>query len=123
MHRYGRVSAWVRDAEPKGITTATRNQSQHPGGGLYRAGEKAVACPAEGTQVRCRTSQGTSSRSQNLEHRYSHRPHMMAARAQGVSAPELVARLQELVTADPPDHFLIVEPEPGISLVLKHEVQ
>jgi DNA-binding transcriptional regulator YhcF (GntR family) len=48
---------------------------------------------------------------------------LMAARAHGVPAPELVARVQELVMADPPDHFLIVEPEPGIGLVLKHEVQ
>ena len=37
---------------------------------------------------------------------------LMAARAQGRPPPELVARVQELVTADPPDHFLIIEPEP-----------
>jgi hypothetical protein len=48
---------------------------------------------------------------------------LMAAQAQGVPASELVGRVQKLVMADPPDHFLIVEPEPGIGLVLKHEMQ
>jgi len=47
----------------------------------------------------------------------------MAARAQCMLASELVERVQKLAITDPPDHFLIVEPEPGIGLVLKHEVQ
>jgi GntR family transcriptional regulator len=48
---------------------------------------------------------------------------LMAARAQGVTPTELAARVQDLVKAEPPDHFLIIEPEPGIGLVLKHEVR
>jgi DNA-binding transcriptional regulator YhcF (GntR family) len=47
----------------------------------------------------------------------------MAARAQGMTPANLATRVQELAKADPPDHFLIVEPEPGMGLVLKHEVQ
>jgi DNA-binding transcriptional regulator YhcF (GntR family) len=47
----------------------------------------------------------------------------MAAQAQDVRVSELVERVQKLVTAEPPDHLLIVEPEPGIGLVLKYEVQ
>ena len=48
---------------------------------------------------------------------------LAAARAQGKPPADLTARVQELVLAGPPDHFLIVEPEPGIGLVLKYEVQ
>ncbi|HZD30497.1 MAG TPA: hypothetical protein VE779_02445 [Candidatus Angelobacter sp.] len=46
-----------------------------------------------------------------------------AARAQDLATAQLLARVQELATVEPPDHFMVVEPEPGIGEVLKYEVQ
>jgi DNA-binding transcriptional regulator YhcF (GntR family) len=48
---------------------------------------------------------------------------LRAARAQGIPSSDLVSDVQKLAEAEPPDHFLIVEPEPGIGKVLKYEVQ
>ena len=48
---------------------------------------------------------------------------LKAARAQGLPTADLVAGMQALATADPPDHFLIVEPEPRLGELLKYEVR
>jgi DNA-binding transcriptional regulator YhcF (GntR family) len=47
---------------------------------------------------------------------------LRAARAQGMSSCDLLADMQKLAEEEPPDHFLIVEPETGIGKVLKYEV-
>ena len=73
-----------------------------------------MACPAEGKQVVVVHPNGPfpDPKTEDIDTLIVRI--LMVARAQGVPAPELVARVQELVTADPPDHFLIVEPEPGM---------
>jgi DNA-binding transcriptional regulator YhcF (GntR family) len=48
---------------------------------------------------------------------------VIAARAKAVSLDEIIAKLRERGTEHVPDHFLVVEPEPGIGEVLKYEVQ
>lgn len=47
---------------------------------------------------------------------------LIAAQAEGLSGARLTARLNERVTAKPPGHLLIVEPEPAMGEVLKYEV-
>ena len=48
---------------------------------------------------------------------------LRAAPAQNIPTAQLVARIHEMATADPPNHFLVVEPEPGMGEILKYEVQ
>jgi hypothetical protein len=47
---------------------------------------------------------------------------LIAAKAEGLSVAQLAARINERVTAKPPDHLLLVEPEHGMGELLKYEV-
>lgn len=47
---------------------------------------------------------------------------LLAAQAQGITLDQVAAQMKVRAAAEPPDHFLVVEPEPGIGAVLKYEV-
>lgn len=47
---------------------------------------------------------------------------LLASQAEGLSAAQLTARINQRVSAPPLDHLLIVEPEPAMGAVLKYEV-
>jgi DNA-binding transcriptional regulator YhcF (GntR family) len=47
---------------------------------------------------------------------------LLAAQAQDMTLEQVAAQLKARAAAEPPDHFLVVEPEPGIGAVLRYEV-
>ncbi len=48
---------------------------------------------------------------------------LTAARLEGLSTAQLLARINDRVAAPPPDHLLVVEPEPAMGEVLRYEVK
>jgi GntR family transcriptional regulator len=47
---------------------------------------------------------------------------LLAARAEGLTQGRLVKQIKSRASCEPPDHFLIVEPEPAMGEVMKYEV-
>lgn len=48
---------------------------------------------------------------------------LSVARKKGLSIPQLAARLLEHANSEPPDHFVIVEPERGMGEIMKYEIR
>lgn len=48
---------------------------------------------------------------------------LIAAQAEGVELDELIGQIKGRAPIEPPDHFLIVEPEPAMGEVMKYEVK
>ena len=48
---------------------------------------------------------------------------LLAAQTQGISVEQITAQIRARSATEPPDHFLVVEPEPGIGEVIKYEVR
>ena len=48
---------------------------------------------------------------------------LIAAQAQGVSLEQITSQIRARAATEAPNHYLVVEPEPGIGAVIKYEVQ